>query len=76
MKTKLYKTYSRAVKIAPTESVFINNTDQQMFAHRFNVRDFNETTIREKTFAWTNDNGRTLRIFVTARGDFYTLPMS
>ena len=70
MKTKLYKTYSRAAKNTAAESVFINNTDEQIFAHRSDVRDFGKTTVCEKTFTWTNDEGRTIRIFITAQGDY------
>jgi hypothetical protein len=69
MKTKLFKTYSRAVKTATTESVFIEATDVQMFAHRSELFD-NEVDVVERAFSWTTNQVRVLRVFQMRNGDY------
>lgn len=69
MKTQLFKTYSRASKSDFAESIFVGATDQQAFAHRSELRDFGNSTIVERSFAWMPNDKRTLRIFGLPNGD-------
>lgn len=69
MKTKLYKTYSRASKYAVAEVVFCGATEQKAFARRFELVDYGDSTIAERSFSWMPNRKRTLRIFRLRNGD-------
>lgn len=69
MKTKLFKTYSRAAKTAITDSIFIEATDVQMFAHRSELID-REVDVIERAFSWTANQVRVLRVFQMRNGDY------
>lgn len=70
MKTKLYKTYSRASKGAIADSVFVESTTVQRFAHSSALFDSGDAIVAQRTFSWGKNSTRTLRVFTLPTGDY------
>ena len=69
MKTKLYKTYARAAKVSTAEAVFVEGTDEQVFASRSEIYD-TDIDVTERAFSWSPASKRVLRVFKLRNGDY------